>query len=264
MGQEVVFEGPTQEDSVPLPEVVEEVVNPVDAFLTEVEEAQKPLISSKPSKCVISLDFTPEQVISFDMQGITMFFEDEPGKFLDLEETVFQQLSIENRNRYLVSAGMNARLERAKAHPELQATPSLKVTPGKYPVEKRRNTATARLHVDGVPGVHYTWPLASEVEEFEQDGYRVTTDPRVKTYGGDVGSSRRVVKNGDVEHVLMEIPDPAFQAQLKRNSEVSKTRVKGTEEATKRDILRSGGLPIDENSRIAGNFGFITPEGPVA
>jgi hypothetical protein len=262
MAEEIIFEGPVQEE-----EVVENLSpteeTEADEFLRGVDEGQKPPKTPIPQKTLISLDNTPEEVLSLDLEGHTLFFEDEVGRFLDLEETIFQQLSRENKNRYLVSQGMNARLVRAQARPDLQATPGLKVTPGKSPVEKRRNTATARLHVEGVPGTHYAWPLASEVEEFEQEGYRVTTDPRVKTYGGDVGSTRRVVKNGEVEHVLMEIPEPSFQAGLKRDSEISRKRVKGTEEATKLDILRVGGMPLDEKSRVAGNFGMIFPnDGP--
>jgi hypothetical protein len=270
MKNEIEFEGPVQEISPNPPspiakveEVDEFVEGEAGEFLAEIE-APKPLLPSIPSKCLISLDNTPAEVLSFDMQGITLYFEDEPGRFLDLEEAIFQKLNLDNKNRYLVSQGMNARLVRAQTHPELQATPGMTVTPGKYPVEKRRNTATAKLHVEGVPGIHYAWPLASEVEEFQDLGYKVTSDPRVKTYGGDVGTSRRVVRDGNVEHVLMEIPDPSFQSQLKQNSDASRKRMKGAEEATKLDILRSGGLPLDEKSRVAGNFGPITPEGPVA
>ena len=222
-----------------------------------LSEAPKP---PKPSKVVISLDNTPSEVISLEEEGVSLFFEDEPGRFLELEETVLQRLSKDNLLRYTVSSRAYEKQIRHKANPDLVATTGLTVEPRKVvPPVLRHDSATARMHVEGKPGMHYFWPLASEVGRFEQEGAKVTTDPDVKTYGKEVGSSRRIVRFGEVEHVLMEVPETANQARLNAIGDKSKSRGAKLEEATKVEILKGGGIPLDPSTKPSAPWGRIDP-----
>jgi hypothetical protein len=200
----------------------------------------------------VGVDTPITVILSLDADGSLLTFDDSLEGFLDLEEAVLDALGRENRLRYLIAAGTHARLVKEAANPESRRTKGLEVLGAHAP-------ATERLAVEGKrKGMSYLWPLASEVRTKEREGYKVVSDPNVKTFSEGPGTSKAVSLHGEAEHVLMEKPEAEVLKHLHEIGRKSRSRALGAEEATRRDIIASGGVPLDpEDARRGRNWSAV-------
>lgn len=201
-----------------------------------------------PKTLKVSLDIPTPEVLRLEKEGFTLFFDDEPGKFKELPSGVVEALSSMNKSRYFVALGAHERLRDQKEHPEKFVTPGITVSP-------RLASATGRLEVRGrKPGMAYCWKRTDELQQAAYDGWKVSADANLKTFGGEVGSSHQVAAGGNTELVLMEIPEETEKQMLAAPAKQSKARAEGVEKATMEDMKRSGGLPYIPTSKDAARF----------
>ena len=214
-----------------------------------MSQAQEtPTEKPAPKKFLITLDNTPSEVVKLDSEGHDLFFEDAPGKFLDLGDDVLQTLSAMTQSRYLVSYRANAKLRKKDEHPELFKTPGIEVSP-------RLASATSRITVKGKdPSKAYAWKRTDELQAASYEGWKVCQDPNIQSFGGDVGSSHRIAAGGETEMVLMEVPKATESAMLVRDADKSKRRIDGADKATIEDMVRSGGVPYVPRAGDKTNF----------
>jgi len=209
---------------------------------------ENPLEKPAPKKFLITLDNTADEVVKFDAEGHELFFEDAPGKFLDLPDEVLKSLSAMTQTRYLVSFRANTKLRKKDEHPELFKTPGIEVSP-------RLASATSRITVKGKdPSKAYAWKRTDELQAASYEGWKVCQDPNVRSFGGDVGSSHRIAAGGETEMVLMEVPKETESAMLVRDADKSKRRIDGADKATIEDMQRAGGLPYVPRAGDKTNF----------
>jgi hypothetical protein len=201
-----------------------------------------------PKQTKISIDNTPTEVLDYEVKGFTLFFDDEPGRLLNLSDEVVEKLSSTNRTRYLVACGVHARLKEEREHPEVKRTPGLEISP-------RLASATNRLLVrNKKPGMAYCWKRSDELRQASYEGWKVAIDPNLETFGGEVGSTRQVSAGGQTELVLMEIPEETSLAMQRAAAEKSEKRAKNVEASTQEDIRRSGGIPYVQKPGDKVNF----------
>lgn len=188
----------------------------------------------KSNRKLITVDNTPEEVLSYNKEGYLLSFEDEPGKFLVLESKVLAELSDRNRTSYMLSEGFHARRVREARNPEEFATPGLKVNP-------RLATATDRLRVEGGdPDKHYCWKRPDELQQAAYDGYQIARGENLKTFMGKGKMTHKVGAMGQDELVLMEVPQELHEARMKMNEDKSKSRIASVEKNAIEE-MRSGG-----------------------
>ncbi len=203
---------------------------------------------ASPKTMKVSLDTPTPEVVRLEKEGFSLFFEDEPGRFKELPSGVVGTLSSMNKSRYLVAKGAHARLKDQKEHPERFVTPGITVSP-------RLASATGRLEVRGKkPGMAYCWKRTDELQQASYDGWKVSADADLETFGGEVGSSHLVAAGGNTELVLMEIPEETEKQMLAAPAIQSKARAEGVEKATIEDMKRSGGLPYLPTPKDAARF----------
>lgn len=201
------------------------------------EEVPVELAPPEPKNILVTLDTPIEDVVRYDSEGHNVSFEDSLGKFLDLPDEVLKKLSASTQTRYLVSFRSNARLKKEKANPELFRSPGIEVSP-------RLASATSRIEVYGKdPNKDYVWKRSDELQTASHEGWKVSQDPNLQTFGGEVGSSRQVAADGKTEMVLMEAPKGTSRALQLAAAEKSKKRMEGIEASTAQDMRRSGGTP---------------------
>ncbi len=205
-------------------------------IIEKVEEVKK--TGEMKKKEEISIDFTPQEVVSLDKEGYILTFDDMPGRFLDLKENVLNKLSKFNRTSYLVSEGLHARRKREASNPEDFATPGLKVNPGYA-------TATARLKVQNMtPGMHPCWKRPDELRQASYDGYTVARGKEIDTFMGEEGDVHKVGAYGQDELILMQIPEETADQRMKDVVDKSNRRSEAVKSNAIED-LRRGGIPYD-------------------
>ncbi len=183
---------------------------------------------------LITIDNTPEEVVSLDREGVLLSFEDEPGKFLELPEKMVEELSGNAYASYMFSLGSNVYLKKKKEHPEDFASG---VT-----VEPRYATATARLKVEGQnPGMHPCWKRPDELQQAAYEGYRIAHGESLRTFMGEGDMVHKVGALGKDELVLTECPQELHDAHMKRVEDKSKSRIASVEREAIEDMRRSGG-----------------------
>jgi hypothetical protein len=219
-----------------------------DAKLEQAKAKEELAVLSASKSVKITLDNTPEQVLNFEKEGYTLFFEDEPGKFLNLPQEVVDKLNSSNRTRFLVACGVHARLRQEQEHPENLRSAGLEISP-------RLASATSRLLVRGKkPGMAYCWKRTDELRQASYEGWKVATDPGLETFGGEAGSTKQVSAGGQTELVLMEIPEETSLAMQRASAEKSEKRARNVESSTAEDIRKSGGIPYVQKPGDKVNF----------
>lgn len=191
--------------------------------------APPPVVGLK--KMTITLDNTPEEVLSYDRDGYLLSFDDSPAKFLDLPTAVYKELSMRNRDSYSVSYTFYRKSLEERDNP-----------PSGIRVEGRGASATQRLKVtDPREGVHKAWIRPDMVDEFQAKGYKVSNDPRVKTFGSDPGSTHTVAAYGATELILAEIPEKDFQANQEALADKAVGKSRAIDQATQAALEAAGG-----------------------
>ena len=222
-----------QEASSVVPNFIDEVVE------KKVEETSN--TGENPKRKEISIDFTPQKVVSLDKEGYILTFDDTPDKFIDLSDNVVEKLSSFNRTSYLVSVGLHARRKREVEKPEEFATPGLTINP-------RLATATARLNVENMtPGMHPCWKRPDELRHAAYEGYTVARGEEIETFMGKEGDIHKVGAFGSDELILMEIPQELADQRMKDVVDKSIRRSEAVKSNAIED-LRQGGIPYDPPS----------------
>jgi len=192
------------------------------------KSAKTPLVEKK---MTITVDNTPEEVLSYDKDGYLLSFEDSPEKFLDLPLEAFRSLSPRSKASYSVSYTFYRKLLEERDHP-----------PSGIKVEGRGASATQRLKVnDPRQGIHKAWIRPDMVDEFQAKGYTVSHDPRVKTFGSDPGSTHTVSAYGATELILAEIPEKTYQADQEALADKAVGKSRAIDEGTQAALEKAGG-----------------------
>jgi len=226
-------------------EVLEGLAEVVEKVETEVAKVG---VAASPDVYLITLDDKITDVVKLDAAGKRLAFEDALGRFLEIPDNILEDLSPQTRMAYLVSYRSNAKLRAQREHPEDFRTPGIEVSP-------RLASATSRISVRGKdPAKDYVWKRTDELQTANYEGWRVSTDPKLQTFGGEVGTSRQIAADGRTEMVLMEAPKGTSFAIQKAAADKSKSRIEGVEKATLEDIKRSGGVPYVPKPGDKNNF----------
>ena len=232
---------------------VEEVVEPepvqeVDKGVALVEPKEEPRAASK--EVLATLDMSFAEVLKCDSEGRMVRFAAEPDRFLRLNDAQVDRLSAFTRGLYLDAERTNARLVEKAANPNLLGD----IVQG--------GSATARLEVLGKkPGMHYFWATPDRVQRaVSQEGYKVVEDPNLQTFSRGPSSTRTVASMGDVEHVLLEIPQEVADARLKAVGEESTKRHLGAQAAGLATMGRGGYDPEKDPADTKRSWATRTPD----
>lgn len=221
-----------------------------EALVIGEEEAPKKASpkANIPNRIDITIDTDPQDVVQYDNERKNLVFSGEPGKFLELPDEVIDQLSNRSKTAYFSAYGLHEWYQRNAG--EERVSDHIKVSP-------RLATATAQLEVSNKdPKMHYCWKRTDEKYLSERDGYRVASDPALKTFREDADNTVRTVgSDGDTELILMKIPKEDFEARQRAISEKSRRRIEGADNQAKEDIRRAGGIPYEGHEGPGGpNF----------
>ena len=184
-------------------------------------------------KYTITVDDTPEKVLSLDQEGYLLTFDDDPDRFLELSLEVVHNLSDRSKQDYSLAFYYSRKMAEERLNP-----PSgIEVTPGYA-------SARQQLKVEGGrKGIHRAWQRPDQVRKRLQQGYKVCNDPDVKTFNSMVGTTHTLgdMRGGDPEQILMEIPQETFDAEQQRLADKSVGKSRAIEEATQASLERMGG-----------------------
>lgn len=231
--------------------------------LKEKAEEFKPLAPKKEKidkidkieekKIFVSLDFTPEMVLSYYKEGYELFFESDVGRFRVLDDEVIESFDTLTRSRYVNSFYLNKK-----------AIEVLKAPPSGIKYSSQLASATATLQIDNKkPDMHYSWIAPALMREAVTEGSRVCEDPDVITLHCNKENVHRVGVMGNTELVLMETTKEIAQTRLKKISDASRARKEGIVEQGIQDLRRGGHQAFnpktDEDPRKH-HFGSIKQE----
>ena len=207
----------------------------------------------KEKKIFVSLDFTPEMVLSYYKEGYELFFESDVGRFRVLDDEVIEGFDTLTRSRYVNSFYLNKK-----------AIEVLKAPPSGIKYSSQLASATATLQIDNKnPNMHYSWIAPALMREAVTEGSRVCEDPDVITMHCNKENIHRVGAMGNTELVLMETTKEIANARLKRISDASRARKEGIVEQGIQDLRRGGHQAFnpktDEDPRKH-HFGSIKQE----
>ena len=195
-----------------------------------------------PKRVVVSIDNTYEDVIQYQHEGYSIFFSDEKGQLLELTTEQRKKLNPFNAKKYEVAKSI--------VEGTLDLT-SIKTSHMKFEPKATFASATNRLRIEnGKPGMHYAWKRQDELQMCMYEGFKICQDPNVKTFGmfdedgsSLEGSTHYVKANGEIELVLMEIPQERADARRKAIEDLSKKRNAAVDEAIKAELEALGGDP---------------------
>ena len=195
-----------------------------------------------PKRVVISIDKTFEDVIQYQHEGYSIFFADGEGELLVLNAEQRKKLNTFNAEKY--------RIAEAIANKSLDLS-SIKTSHMKFKPKATYASATNRLRIEnGRPGMHYAWKRQDELQQCMYEGFKICQDPLVKTFGmfdehgsSLEGSTHYVQANGEIELVLMEIPQERADARRKEIEDLSKKRNAAVDKAIKEELEALGGDP---------------------
>lgn len=210
------------------PEALEEILPK-----KEKGEADKPTRKVVENKYTITVDDTPEKVISLDQEGSLLVFDDEPDRFLELPLEVVQSLS----KRSKLSYSLAFYYSRKMAEERLNPPSGIEVTPGYA-------SARQQLKIEGGrKGMHRAWQRPDQVQKRLRQGYKVCDDPSVQTFNSTVGSTRTLgdMRGGEPEQILMEVPQETYDARQQQLADKSVGKSRAIEESTQASLERMGG-----------------------
>lgn len=211
-------------EAPPEPEVGEKVTTKHDIA------KPKPEIRSLQSEMMATLDTSFAEVLKYDSEGRIVRFACEPDRFLRLNDAQIDKLSAFNRGLYLDAERTNARLVEEARNPRLVGD----IVQG--------GSATARLEVlNRKPGTHYFWATPDRVQRaVSHEGYKVVDDPNLQTFSRGPSGTKTVAAYGEVEHVLLEIPQETADARLKAVGAESTRRHLGAQAAGMASLGKGG------------------------
>ena len=190
----------------------------------------------------ISIDKTYEDVIQYQHEGYSLFFEDTDGRFLELTPGQQKELNTFNKEKYRIAEAISKK--------KLDLS-SIKTAHMKFAPKASHASATNRLRVENQrPDRHYAWKRQDELQQVIYDGGRVCIDPSIKTFGafdesGDQlqnkDSTHYVEADGIIELVLTETPVENYKAQRDALDEKSVQRNKAVDATAKAEIDALGG-----------------------
>jgi hypothetical protein len=191
----------------------------------------------------ITLNDTPEDVLSLDQKGYLLTFDDDPERFLELPLEVVQNLSERNRKDYALAAYYTRKMAEERLNP-----PSgVEVIPGYASARQQMKI------IGGKRGKHYAWQRPDQLRKrLTREGYKVCNDPDVKTFNSTVGSTKTLgdMRGGDAEQVLLEVPQESFDARQQALADKAVGKSRAIDEATQEALARMGGrLPESFGAR---------------
>ena len=224
------------------PESLEEIIPQVKS------EPVKEKPPKKVKKFTVSIDSTPEEVVSLDQEGYLLFFEDDPDRFLELSLETVQDLSPRAREAYSLAFFYS----RKAAEERLNPPSGIEVTAGYA-------SATQQMKVEGGrKGYHRSWQRPDQVRRRLQEGYKVCNDPTVKTFNSTVSGTNTLgdMRGGEPEQILLEIPQATFDAHQNALADKAVGKSRGLDVAAQEALDRMGGGPLPDRFGAKG----VTPK----
>lgn len=197
---------------------------------------------NNPKRVFIGVDKTFEEVLNYQSEGYSLFFDDTEGQFLTLDIEQRKQLNPYNSKKYEVAESI--------VNKTLDLT-SIKTSHMKFKPKASFSSATNRLDIKNKkPGMHYAWKRQDELQMCMHEGFEICQDSNIKTFGNFdeygsslEGSTHYVQANGEIELVLMEIPQEKADARRKAIEDLSKKRNAAVDETIKEELRQLGGNP---------------------
>ena len=215
------------------PECLEEIVPK-----KEKAKSEKPTRKVPPKKQIITIDDTPQKVLSLDKEGYLLVFDDDPERFLELDLEVVQNLSERSKRDY----GLASYYSRKLAEERLNPPSGIKVTPGYA-------SARQQLKVEGGrKGMHRAWQRPDQERKRKRQGYKVCDDPTVETFNSTVSGTHTLgdMRGGEPEQILMEIPQELYDAEQQRLADKAVGKSRAIDQSTQASLERMGGRLPDQ------------------
>ena len=215
------------------------IVEEKDLITPESEKSAK-----SPKRVFIGVDKTFEDVIQYQNEGYSIFFDDTEGQFLTLNVDQRKKLNTYNAEKY--------RIAEAIVQGNLDLS-SIKTSHMKFKPKATFASATNRLRVENQkPHLHYAWKRQDELQQVIYDGGRICIDPDIQTFGSfdekgksiqEKDSTHYVKANGEIELVLTETPIEIYKAQREAIDQRSVRQNAAVDNTAKAELEAMGGDP---------------------
>lgn len=191
------------------------------------------------AKTVGSIDNTVADVVKWDKEGRTLFFEDNESTFIKLDSEVVRGLSTANRMRYQTAKQIAGGVDVISS----MTTAIQGFDSADYAV--RPGSASANLAVLGKDkDTDYYWERKENVNKRRSEGWIVNTDSNVRTLHDESCSYKTVGGENNPEMILVSRPK---SITIKENAEKKLRRDAMVGKATntfRESVERVGGEAI--------------------
>lgn len=158
----------------------------------------------------VGVDTTVAEVLQFDEEGHSLYFNDSVAKFKVLSREEQQLLSQANRERYLASYGLYRQNcdERDKPSPTKNLSTFGRQSAPRTKFSWNKKTLN--------PAYEYLWPSPDRVDQLISEGAEVVTrdnDPKVQCSGATVDKegTLKIGTPGHTQHVAMRMPKETYR-----------------------------------------------------
>ena len=103
-------------------------------------------------------------------------------------------------------------------------------------------SATERLAVHNQkPGMSYSWQPPDKIRQMSYEGYKVSTDADLDTFGKSPSGVHRIGIQGNDEMILMEVPTEIRDQRQRAIGEKSRQRAEAVEKQGEAAIIKDKG-----------------------
>lgn len=204
--------------------------------LDSAESSEKDVNSTKVlDKVFITCDNTYEDVLRYDSQGTKVYFDDSPGKLLNLTEDQIKELPRDLKIKYDHAVANHERLSKEDpAWSEIQRRLKIQQVDYASPMAKIEGNKTK-------PGLVTRNARVDKVDYWRSKGYEIATpDHLVNPTMRQVEGHFEISKLGTTESVLMVTTAENKQALLDEMAAKRKAAGERIDEANKRAIHDAG------------------------
>ena len=210
-----------------------------------------------------------QDILNADADGMTLRFDPQPGYFRELVEDEIRDLSNDNRVRYHTTEDVNRSLVQEASGRRPVGTSGLDVIPTRVTGD---SAARIQVHASAEQKekYHYYWAGAHEWRDLQKTGYSVVRGSEVETNCLTPSDTHQILRNGQLEHILLKCPTEQFDAHTEAVAQKSQERIKGVTAEAKDRMSASGAVTPFEGDTppgrgaqgVAWNAATETPAAP--
>jgi len=222
-----------------------EIVNGEKVVEAVTKTSNTSIPEKKSKKVFISIDTNIENIVQYQNEGYTLYFDDSDEEFKRLSEDEVKQLNAHNKHKYRLAKSIKDKTLRLD-----------EVRDGHKIFKPRPNfaSATDRLEIrGGDPNEHYFWKRPDELQRVAYEGGQICKDPTVQTFGGTDENGRtlagstvhKVSANGEDELILCQTSKESNDSRMKGIEMKSQNRNAAIDKAAANEIAKLGGTAKD-------------------